>query len=82
MVKVKFFNLIRSKYNISEIETNPGTLKDIIHEILQKHIEIDPNDLLNAVIFLNNRQVMHKNRLNENIYSNDVLVFTHFVGGG
>lgn len=82
MVKVKFFNLIRSKYNIDEIDVKAGTLKEIIHEILRRHQEMDEDDLKNAVIFLNQKQVMHIDRLNEMIFDDDILIFTHFVGGG
>jgi molybdopterin converting factor small subunit len=82
LVKIKFFNLLRSKYNISMLETKEGSLEDVIHEIILKHQEIDPNDLYGAVIFLNNQQIMHKDRLNQKVNEDDELVFTHFVGGG
>jgi molybdopterin converting factor small subunit len=82
LVKIKFFNLIRSKYNIFSLETKEGTLEDVIQEILLKHQQIDQNDLYGAVIFLNNKQIMHKDRMNQIINEDDELVFTHFVGGG
>jgi molybdopterin converting factor small subunit len=82
MVLVKFFNLIRSKYQIKDLELNSGTLGFLIDTILMLHPHIEPNDLKEAVIFINDQQVMHLNRFNVIVKEGDLVVFTHFVGGG
>ncbi len=82
MVTVKFFNLIRSKYKIKELLLNPGTIKDIISQIAILHPEIQQKDLNSSALFINSKKVTHLKRMSEKVCSGDIIVFTHFVGGG
>lgn len=82
MVTVKFFNLIRSKYKIKELSLNPGTIADLIMQISVIHPQIEEKDLSSAALFINNVKITHMERLSEKAVSGDVIIFTHFVGGG
>lgn len=82
MVTVKFFNLIRSKYKIKELLLKPGTIEDLINQIQSLYPNIRSKDLSGAAIFINSRKIIHLNTLSEQVYSGDIVVFTHFVGGG
>ena len=82
MVKVIFYNLIRSKYRIEDLEVEAGSLQEVIKQVIKKHPHIDKDDLLQAVLFINQEKVMHVNRLDEKVEDGDHVVFTNFVGGG
>lgn len=82
MIHVKFMNLIRSKYHLSEMTIEAPTLGDLMQAILSKNPMMNPDDLYHAVIFVNQKQVMHLNRINHMLNDGDQVIFTHFVGGG
>ena len=81
MVKVIFYNLLRSKYRIDEEYVDSGTIHQIIQNVIDKHKEIDPKDFESAVAFYNNKPIHFKN-FNQLILDNETIIFTHFVGGG
>jgi molybdopterin converting factor small subunit len=82
MVKVTFYNLLRSKYRINEVNVNAGTVKEIINQIIEIYPQIARDDLMQSVLFINQEKVMHLNRLDEMVEEGDDIVFTNFVGGG
>ncbi|MFH5881096.1 MAG: MoaD/ThiS family protein [Candidatus Izemoplasmataceae bacterium] len=82
MVKVTFYNLLRSKYRINEVNVNAGTVKEIINQIIETYPQIARDDLMQSVLFINQEKVMHLNRLDEIVEEGDDIVFTNFVGGG
>jgi molybdopterin converting factor small subunit len=82
MVKVTFYNLLRSKYRINEVNVNAGTVKEIINQIIEIFPQIARDDLMQSVLFINQEKVMHLNRLDEMVEEGDDIVFTNFVGGG
>lgn len=82
MVTVKFYHLLRSKYNINEIEVLPGTITDILTQIKKIHPEIDLNDFKYSVVFVNQTKIIHPSGFDEVVEDGDEVVFTHFVGGG
>lgn len=81
MVKVKFMNLLRSKYGVSEIEVNPGTIHDIFVQILHKFPMIKESDLYSSMVF--NREKVYDQKMSH-IYipDHEEVIITHFVGGG
>ncbi len=82
MVTVKFFNLIRSRYKVTEVNVKPGTIHSVIEQILSIYPHIPKTELEQAVLFVNREKVMHLKRFYETVQSGDEIVFTHFVGGG
>jgi molybdopterin converting factor small subunit len=82
MVKVRFLNLLRSKYNIDTLWLKPGTIYDILNQILSMYPHINIQDLKSAVIFINQEKIMHLDRFNTITQADDEIIFTHFVGGG
>jgi molybdopterin converting factor small subunit len=82
MVTVIFYHLLRSKYNIKQIEVEPGTINNIILQIKEKHPVIDLDDFRFCVVFVNDNKVVHPSNFDTMIYDGDKVVFTHFVGGG
>ncbi len=82
MVKVKFFALIRSNHRIAQMEVESGSLKSIINTIKTRVPTLSDEEIDNAVIFINQRKVMHQKRYDEILKDGDELIFTNFVGGG
>jgi len=82
MVKVKFFHLLRSKYNIKEIEVFPGTIHEILGQIKDIYPSLDLDDFKYSVVFVNSTKIFHPSKFDEYINDGDEIVFTHFVGGG
>ncbi len=82
MVTVKFFNLLRSKYDIHEVEVLPGTINDILMQIKVMYPELDLKDFENSVVFVNSNRIIHEFMYSQNVEDGDEIVFTHFVGGG
>ncbi len=81
MVKVIFYNLLRSKYRISEMSVKEGSINEIIKEILSVHPEIKVEELETAVVFYKGKPI-HKHRFDTIILDNEEIIITHFVGGG
>jgi molybdopterin converting factor small subunit len=81
MVKVIFYNLLRSKYNISEVEVNPGTINNIINQILNNFTNMKESDFKTAVVFYKGIPI-HNSGFDTRINDRDEIIITHFVGGG
>lgn len=82
MVKVIFLNLLRSKYDIHQIDVLPGTINDIIKQIQMIHPNVLLKDFEHSVIFINSNKIIHNLKFDEIVYDRDEVVFTHFIGGG
>lgn len=81
MVKVVFYNLLRSKYNIKEMMVDSGTIESIIDFILKTHPEINPSDFNTCVVFHHGKPI-HLRGFDQMISDEDEIIITHFVGGG
>jgi sulfur carrier protein ThiS len=81
MVKVIFYNLLRSKYNINDMAVESGTISEIIDQILDRKKEMKDTDFETAVVFYNG-EAIHKNGFNQVINDDEQIIITHFVGGG
>lgn len=81
MVKVKFFNLIRSKYRVEEEYVNPGSIHSIIEQILSKYPEMSHSDFKTCIVFYESKPI-HYNRFDFVINEGEEIIITHFVGGG
>ncbi len=82
MVKVIFFNLLRSKYNIHQIEVMSGSIHEILSQIQVLYPKVELKDFENSVVFINSNKIVHQSKFNELVKDGDEVVFTHFVGGG
>ena len=82
MVKVTFFALLRSKHGIKEMRVRPGPIKEIINQILAAYPHIPRQELEQAVMFVNGKKTMHLTRDDDIVEDGDMVVLTHFVGGG
>jgi len=81
MVKVIFYNLLRSKYHVKEMLVEPGTIHHIISQVLEAHTEMDINDFKTCVIF-NKGNPIHYRGFHKIIEDQEEIIITHFVGGG
>jgi len=81
MVKVIFYNLLRSKYKIKEMMVEPGSIHDIISQILKKHPRMNLSDFKTSILFRNGTPI-HYRGFHTIIEDNERVIFTHFVGGG
>lgn len=81
MVKVKFFNLIRSKYNVKEEMVKHGSIHSIISQIMDKHPMMKESDFRTCVVFLEGKPI-HYNQFDRIIEDDQEITITHFVGGG
>jgi len=81
VVKVIFYNLLRSKYHLEQVLVSPGTITDIFHEILVKYPQIESNDLFGAMVF-DHGKAIHQEQFSRFIVDLSEIIVTHFVGGG
>ena len=81
MVKVIFYNLIRSKYKVEEEFCNPGSIDSIITEILEKYPEMKESDFRTCVVFYQGKPI-HYHRFTQVIPDGEEIIIIHFVGGG
>ena len=82
MVKIRFLNLLRSKYNIDSLQLEAGSLNSIIKQIITLVPVMKLSDFEHAAIFVNHNKINHINYEQEIIKDGDEVIFTHFVGGG
>lgn len=81
MVKVIFYNLLRSKYNVKEIIVEPDTIHNIVNYILQIYPEMNRSDFESSVLFHKGKPI-HFRGFDKRIEDEEEIIFTHFVGGG
>ncbi|MBU1020671.1 MAG: hypothetical protein KJ847_05600 [Firmicutes bacterium] len=81
MVKVIFYNLLRSKYKINEMDVHPGSITEIIAQILSEHHEMEMRDFETCVVFHQGKPIHHR-QFSRIIDDKEEIIITHFVGGG
>ena len=81
MVKVIFYNLLRSKFNVKEMMVESGTILQIIEYILSVHSEMSFDDFETSIVFHNGKPI-HVRGFDKVIQDKEKIIFTHFVGGG
>lgn len=81
MVKVIFYNLLRSKYNINEEMVHSGSISEILNQIFQKYPNMQEKDFDTAVVFHQGKPI-HKMNFDYMIDDREEIIITHFVGGG
>lgn len=81
MVKVTFYNLLRSKYNIEEVYVREGSINNIIDQIIELHPTMVIAEFTSAVVFYEGKPI-HNYRFDTFIKDNEEIIITHFVGGG
>lgn len=81
MVKVIFYNLLRSKYNINEIFVHSGSIHEILDQIFKLYPNMQKKDFDTAVVFHKGKPI-HQINFNHQIANSEEIIITHFVGGG
>lgn len=81
MVKVTFYSLLRSNYHIKEEMVEPGSIHDIIGQIIEKHPKINQLSFRYSVVFYRGKPI-HYYGFNTLIKDGEEITFTQFVGGG
>jgi len=81
MIKVTFYSLLRSNYHIEEDFVNPGSINEIINQIIKKHPEIKLSAFRYTVVFYKGKPI-HYHGFDTVIEDNEEIFFTQFVGGG
>lgn len=81
MVNVIFYHLLRSKYNIKQMDVKQGSVHKIIEEILHRVPEMKPSDFETCVVFYEGTPI-HHGRFHKEISDGEEIIITHFVVGG
>lgn len=81
MVKVIFYNLLRSKYGVKEEDYEASSISSIIEQILKRHPEMKPSDFVTSVVFHQGKPI-HNSGFFQKIPDGEEIIITHFVGGG
>ena len=81
MVKVKFYSLLRSKYNIKEEDVDPGTINEIIDQILERYPNMKKSSFRHSVVMYKGHPI-HYYGFDTQIEDNEEISITHFVSGG
>lgn len=82
MVRVTFYNLLRSRHNLKELKVEATTMRELVSAIQKRYPQVTSEELNQAVLFINQKKVMHLRRFDERLRDGDKVVFTNFVGGG
>jgi len=81
MVKVIFYNLLRSKYRVKEEWVDAGSIHSILNQILSKYPNMSRSDFEHCVVFYQGRPI-HPSGFQTDIADGTNIIITHFVGGG
>jgi len=81
MVKVTFYSLLRSNYNIKEEFVEAASINDIIKQIMNKHPNIKQSSFRYSVVFYKGKPI-HYYGFSKKIEDGEQIIFTQFVGGG
>jgi len=81
MIKVTFYSLFRSNYNIEEELVKPGSINDIIKQIIDKYPQIKASAFRYSVVFHKGKPITF-HRFDTRIDDGEEIFFTQFVGGG
>ena len=81
MVKIIFYNLIRSRYKVEGMTVKSGSIDFIITQILETYPEMDKRDFESCIVFRDGKTI-HKFRFDTIINDGEEIIITHFVGGG
>jgi molybdopterin converting factor small subunit len=81
MVKVTFYSLLRSNYNITEEFVEPGSINDIINQIINKYPNIKKSSFRYCVVFYKGKPINYYG-FDSLIEDGEDIIITHFVGGG
>jgi len=82
MVKIIFFNLLRSKYHWHELDVAPGTFQNVIDELKKNNPSLNEKDFRDCVMFVNDVRITHLALFDIQFKDGDKVVLTHFLGGG
>ena len=81
MVKIIFYNLIRSRYKVEGISVKAGTINSMISQILHAYPEMEKRDFEDCIVFRDGKAI-HKFKFDTVINDGEEIIITHFVGGG
>jgi molybdopterin converting factor small subunit len=81
MVKVIFYSLLRSNYNLTEELVEPGSIHDIIKQIMDKYPDIKKSAFRYSAVFYKGKPINYYG-FHTPIKDGDEIIFTQFVGGG
>ena len=81
MVKVIFYNLLRSKYNVNETMVHSGSIHEILNQVFVQYPNMQKKDFDTAIVFHKGKP-FHKINFDHKIDDLEEIIITHFVGGG
>lgn len=82
MITVKFFGLIRVDTNIDKLTVDEGTVNQVINEVIRRYPSIRREQLMQAVMFVNKKQINGNRRFSIMLKEGDELALLSPISGG
>lgn len=82
MITVKFFGLIRVDTNIDTLTVDEGTVNQVINEVIRRYPNISREQLMQAVMFVNKKQITGNRRFSIMLKDSDELALLSPISGG
>ena len=82
MITVKFFGLISVDNNIEKLTLNEGTISQVINEVIRRYPSIGKEQLMQAVMFVNKKQITGNRRFSTVLKEGDELALLSPISGG
>lgn len=82
MITVKFFGLISVDNNVIHLVVNEGKISQVMNEIRQRCPDISEQQLMQAIMFVNNKQVNGSKRFSMVLKDGDELALLSPSSGG
>lgn len=82
MITVKFFGLLRVNNNIKQLRVKEGTVRQVLDEVMRLHPSITEQQLKQAIMVINKKQITGNKRFSIKLKEGDELVFLSPASGG
>ncbi len=82
MFEIKFFGWIRSEIGIPKLSMSERTVMEALDEIIKCYPQIDKSQLMQSIMFINQKPVVGKQRLSIKLKAGDELAILSLVSGG
>jgi molybdopterin converting factor small subunit len=82
MVTVSVFGLLRSNHHLKSFSIDASSMRDVVNYIKTTYPQVTNHEIEEAVLFINQKKVMHMKRFETALNVGDSVVFTTYVGGG
>ena len=82
MFEIRLFGWIRNEIGVAKLTMTERTVGDAFEEIANRYPNINKDELMQAIIFINSKSVTGKKRFHIRLHDGDELAILSPVSGG